>query len=376
MKVLHIDSATIWGGGQSQIATLIKESGDLPIEHHLASPKNSKLWMKSRARVKGYLPLSRSAVINPFAMLRARDYCLKNNIQIIHAHCGKSHTFAFWLKRLFLPKIKLIVHRRIPARIRSNLLSKVKFTSDTVDHFISVSDFIREVLGDGGVHESRVTTIRSSKKPFPCEPSDKARARDALKRSRGIAPGGDFFIVSASRLVPDKGLFVLIEAFRQLVRERPASRLLIAGEGPLEADLRSTGKALTESGQLVFLGFRKDVPEILLGADIFAIPSLSEGLGSTIVEAMMANTAVVGSSVEGIPELIDSGVNGITVPPGDAHALYEAIHHLAIDASKREALASEALNQAQKNCTPEIMVRKTIEVYRRILEVQPKSGTI
>jgi glycosyltransferase involved in cell wall biosynthesis len=370
IKVLHMDSSIIWGGGQSQIATLIRESKDRPIEHYLASPANSKLWLKTRARIKGHFPLARAATISPLAMWRVRSYCLKHNIQIVHAHCGKSHTFAFWLKVLLLPTVKLIVHRRIPAKIRSNLLSREKFINHAVNHFITVSEFIREVLISGGVEPARITCVRSSKKPFACEPADKARARETLARTAGLAPDGDLFIVSASRLVPDKGLFVLIEAFRHLVRERPRSRLLIAGEGPLESELKIAGKALTETGQLVFLGFRKDVPELLLGSDLFAIPSLSEGLGSTIVEAMLARTTVVGSAVEGIPELIKNDINGVTVPSDDSSALFDALLSLASDKVRRQTLADHALEWAQTSCTPQIMVSKTCDVYCDVLKVQ------
>ena len=370
IKVLHMDSSMIWGGGQSQIATLIRESKDRPIEHYLASPANSKLWLKTRTHIKGYFPLARTATISPLAMWRVRSYCLKHSIQIIHTHCGKSHTFAFWLKVLFLPHVKLIIHRRIPTKIRSNFLSREKFMSHAVNYFITVSEYIREVLISGGVEPGRITCVRSSKKPFASEPSDKARAREVLERTKDLAPDGDFFVVSASRLVPDKGLFVLIEAFRSLVRDRPRSRLLIAGEGPLESELKLAGRALTETGQLVFLGFRKDVPDLLLGADIFAIPSLSEGLGSTIVEAMMACTAVVGSAVEGIPELVKNNINGVTVPPGDPSALYDALLTLATDKAKRQSLADCALAWAQSSCTPQIMVSKTCDVYCNVLKVQ------
>jgi glycosyltransferase involved in cell wall biosynthesis len=370
LRVLHIDGAEIWGGGQSQIATLIRETKSLEttrhIDHYLASPRGSKLWMKVRSNVKDLFPLPRSAAISPWSMLMVARFCRRHHIHIIHAHCGKSHTFAYWLKRLFLKNVRLIVHRRIPAKIRPNMLSQIKFTSSLVNHFITVSKFIKSVLESGGVEANRITVIRSSKKPFASTPLDKQRAREALTRTSGLAAGGDFYVVSASRLVPDKGLFVLIEAFRRLTKEMPNARLFIAGEGELERDLKTAAKALTDSGQIVFLGFRKDVPELLLGADVFAIPSLSEGLGSTIVEAMMAKTVVIGSRVEGIPELIRHDQTGILVHPGNPDALYEALRMLAANASQRATLAEAALAWALRDFVPQIMAEKTCDVYRRV----------
>lgn len=372
IRVLHLDAAEIWGGGQSQIATLIIESSDLPIEHYLATPKHSKLWLKVRSHIKGFSHLPRSAALSPLAMKRIRDYCVRNKIQILHAHCGKSHVFAYWLKTIFMPSLRLVVHRRIPTPIRTNWLSKIKFTSPTVDHFIAVSDFIRTVLQAGGVSPERITTIRSSKKLFSSERDDKARAREDLRHMESVAKGGDFFIVAASRLVPDKGLSVLIDAFRQFVRQKPSARLLIAGEGPLESKLKLAAQDLTDRGLVSFLGFRKDVPNLLLGADIFVIPSLSEGLGSTIVEAMIARTAAIGSDVDGIPELLQDGKTGILAPPGDSGALLKAFTRLTIDTGERTRLAENGYQKAIKTCQPLIMIQKTFDIYRVLFLVKDK----
>lgn len=368
INVLHVDSSSIWGGGQSQITTLIQESNHLEIAHHLASPQNSKLYFKTRAQIAGYVPLHRLSNISPMQFIRMRNYCIKNNIDIIHAHCGKSHTLAYWLKRFFLPNIILIVHRRIPAKIRPNFLSRKKFVDLTVNHFICVSNFIKGVLMSGGVEESRLSVIRSSKKRFSSTRDKKISARESLSRTRGLATDGNFFILSASRLVPDKGLFILIQAFRKLIRQYPGARLFIAGEGELESELKVTARSLIDSGVLVFLGFRKDVPELLLGSDVFAIPSLSEGLGSTIIEAMFARTAVIGSCVEGIPELIRHESTGILVQPGDADALSLALLRLAEDATLRRDIAETAYEWALDACSADGMVKKTIAVYQSLLQ--------
>lgn len=224
----------------------------------------------------------------------------------------------------------------------------------------------------GGVDADRITTVRSSKKTSGCSPTDKSKGREILSGIKDLSPDGSFYVVAASRLVPDKGLPTLIEAFRRLMRELPRCRLIIAGEGPLEKSLKISAKSLMESGHVAFLGFRKDVPELLLGADVFAIPSLSEGLGSTIIEAMMARTAVIGSLVEGIPELVRNQETGLTVAPGQSGELFEALLKLAEDDALRLQLADKALAWAEANCTPKTMVNKTYDVYARILELSSK----
>jgi L-malate glycosyltransferase len=367
IKVLHLDSSTLWGGGQAQIHSLICESKHLPIEHHLASPKNSPLYLKTRDHISGYVPAGRNLLAAIVSLFRLRKYCLKNDIEILHAHCGKSHSFAYWLKIIFLPRLKLVVHRRIPAPIRQNVFSKRKFIDQNVNYFICVSNYIKNVLLREGVVESKVVTIRSSKKIFELTSSEKQDARPTLATTKDLAPEGNFFVFSASRLVPDKGLFILIESFRNLAKSHPEARLVIAGEGPLESQLKHTAKNLINTGHVVFLGFRNDIDKLLLGADVFAIPSLSEGLGSTIIEAMLAHTAVIGSSVEGIPELIQHGKTGLLVPPGDSSALQTALLQLADNPDERMKLAKEACKWATDNCGTEIMVERTFAVYKSLI---------
>jgi glycosyltransferase involved in cell wall biosynthesis len=305
------------------------------------------------------------------AFLRIRNYCLAHQIDIIHTHCGKSHAFAYWLKTLFLPKVLLVCHRRIPARIRNSLISRQKFHGSAVNHFITVSDYIKSILEDGGVDSHRITTVRSSKKPFPCDDETKSHARAELSTMKRLAPGGKFFVVAACRLVEDKGLFVLIEAFGKLVREHADARLILAGEGPLEKDLRVTGSQLLESGHMIMPGFQKDVPRLLLGCDVFAIPSLSEGLGSAIIEAMMARTTVVGTCVEGIPELIRHGQTGILVKPRDSAQLFEALQELATDPEVRNKLADAGYQWSIGSCNSALMVEKTQAVYLSLLKPPP-----
>lgn len=153
-----------------------------------------------------------------------------------------------------------------------------------------------------------------------------------------------------------------------LVKQRPGARLIIAGEGPLESKLKTAARALIGSGHLVMPGFCKDVPRLLLGSDVFAIPSLSEGLGSTIVEALMAKTPVIGSSVEGIPELIKHGHTGLLVPPGDAESLYSSLLDLAVDPILRRRLADQGLKWALGSCSSDLMVEKNYELYKTLLD--------
>jgi len=130
------------------------------------------------------------------------------------------------------------------------------------------------------------------------------------------------------RLVPVKGHAYLIEAAREVVYEFPESLFLLIGDGPLRPNLEERVHRLGLERNFRFLGWRSDIPELLSVIDILVHPSLNEGMGRVLAEAMAAGKPVIASLVGGIPDLIIDRVTGLLVPPGQTRALAGAIKEL------------------------------------------------
>ncbi|MDR9424078.1 MAG: glycosyltransferase family 4 protein [Marinobacter sp.] len=146
---------------------------------------------------------------------------------------------------------------------------------------------------------------------------------------------GKVLVGQVGRLLQHKGYHVTIEAARQLANYNPEIQFLFIGEGPDEDWLRELATGVPN---IEFTGFQQDVGNWLAALDVFVFPSLSEGLGSTILEAMQHKVPVIGARAGGIPDLITDGENGILVEPGDPDALRDAIEGLVTNAGKRSAL--------------------------------------
>lgn len=187
---------------------------------------------------------------------------------------------------------------------------------------------------------------------------------EKVRKEFQIAPS-ERLLLSVGSLVPRKGHIVLLRALDRLEKAglREPWRLIIAGSGEergaLEAFVESHGLA----GRVHLVGHRDDIPDLQAAADIFLMPSLWEGLPLAVLEAMLARTALVATDASGIPEAVESGVEGLLVPPGDEEALAAALRRLLEDDGLRQRIADAAFVRARANFTIERMTDDYEQVY-------------
>lgn len=177
----------------------------------------------------------------------------------------------------------------------------------------------------------------------------------------------DLIIGFVGWLLPIKGVMHLLKAMEIICRHYPHTRLVYVGKGGLEKDLKAATQRLGLTTNIKFLGWRDDIAEIMPLFDIFVLPSLNEGMGRVLVEAMAAARPVVASDVGGIPDLIKPGQNGILVPPGNTQALAAGIMQL-IDQPNKANKMGQVGRQLSRNYRLETMIQKIEDLYEELLE--------
>lgn len=173
-------------------------------------------------------------------------------------------------------------------------------------------------------------------------------------------------IVSVGNLRAEKGQDVLIDAFASLLSEFPDARLVLVGDGPMRSRLEDAVRSLGIGSHVIFAGAVNEPWSYLSKADAFAAPSRSEALGIAVIEAMAAGLPVVASNVGGLPELVQDGVTGYLVPPGDDRVLTESLGRLLRDSSTRHRMAS-AGRRAAESLKMETMCDSYFELYERLM---------
>ena len=236
-----------------------------------------------------------------------------------------------------------------------------------VARVIAVSDAIRRRLVErDGVPAGKITVI-----PNSVPPTREAHG-DALPLPAGMEEGPVVGVVA--RLQPEKGVTGFLKAAAHVAQAFPAARFAVVGDGPLRKELFGLAEDLGVRERVLFLGFRPDAQALIGMMDVVAVPSVSEGTPLVVLEAMAAGVPVVASRVGGIPSQLQSGKEGILVPPGDPRALGDAILGLLRDPERARRMGKAGRLSAATEFSHENMVRRVEGIYRDALAEVKSSG--
>jgi glycosyltransferase involved in cell wall biosynthesis len=184
----------------------------------------------------------------------------------------------------------------------------------------------------------------------------------------GRSPAEELRLISVSGLTGFKNLAVILEALRILRFQRSINaRLTIVGDGPLRKELEARATALELSEYVSFPGYRDDVGLDLAASDIYLHPSIREGFGLAVVEAMLQRLPVIVAQAGALPELVEDGISGLVVAPTSAEAWAESICRLAKDSRFAKAVAENALSQARNRFSVERFASEHEQIYRSLI---------
>jgi glycosyltransferase involved in cell wall biosynthesis len=230
------------------------------------------------------------------------------------------------------------------------------------DRIVTVCKPFAAELVRNGAPSDRLTVIPNA---IESRPPPTAREIAALRRQWGLDVG-DGVILSVGRLSPEKGHIDLITAFKRWLTLSPPQRqftLLIVGDGPNRQKLERA--AVDLGGRVRFLGHQADVWPLYFIADIFVLPSHSEGSPLVLLEAMAAQRPIVATAVGGTPETVEDELSAVLVPPHDTEQLAAALRRLSADSDRRARLGRSAV-EALARFSPEAYRDRILTLYREV----------
>jgi L-malate glycosyltransferase len=360
MFSLHIDTARTWRGGQNQVLLTVIGLRENGYRATLVAHPDGELRARA-AEGLDLIPLAPRTEVDLSAAWRLSRVVKRLRPDIVHAH--DPHAVAMASLALSFgassPAPALIASRRVDFHLKGNSFSRWKHRQ--VDCFIAASEAIRRMLVGDGVPADRTVTVHEG------IDVDHVLAAPAVNVHEAFwLPHGAPVVGNIAALVPHKGHRHLIEAAHLVVREVPDARFIILGEGELREQLERLVREYQLEKHVLLPGFRTDVLGCLKGFDLFVMSSVTEGLGTSLLDAMACSKAVVATQAGGMPEVVDEGRTGFLAAPRDHHTMARAIIRLLTEEPLRRQMGEAGFARVRERFTVERMVVETAAVYERV----------
>jgi glycosyltransferase involved in cell wall biosynthesis len=364
MHVLHVLAERGFSGGEHQLAHLLRFLEAQGHRSTLVLSPGAAFEPTARALDLACQPLAMRNDLDLWASWRLRRLWHGLRPDLVHLACSRSHKIGAAAALGTAGRPPLVVTRRMDYPIPRTPYRRWLY-GRAVGAVVAVSDGVRREVLRIGVDPDRVHLIHDGVEPRP----EGWRSPAARSAARGqLAVAGDTWCgLTIASLHRRKGLDVLIEALDQLALPEGVRLIwLVAGDGPLRAELAAQGRALPSGVELRLLGHVSPVDRLLLAADVFCLPSRLEGLGVALLEAMAAGLPVVASSVGGMREAVVAGDSGLLVPAEDPRALAAALRELWSDRERAARMAAAGRARVVAEFTVDRMCRATEALYLRL----------
>lgn len=358
LRILHSEAATSFGGQEQYIYRMMMAMRDRG--HLLEAVCQPHAQLTQRLRDEGFT-VHTTYMDGPVnfikSVIKIRGLLRRGHFDVLNTHSRRDTIVAGCAGRL--AGTPLIVRTRHLANKVGSLLSYT-----VIPHRVTTaSEFVRRGLIERGVPPGHVATVYPAVDMPPLPEASTLRAELRLAQN-------DIVVGCVAVMRAQKGHRDLIDAIEPLIRERPNVHLVLVGGGsPIFEEVQGyvAGKGLQKRVHL--MGARRDVPNLLAGFDIFALATRKEASGTVFVEAGAAGLPVVGTKVDGVPEMMQDGVSGILVPLDDTEALTAALRRLVDDPGLRRQMghAGLAFSRESGSFTLDAMVRRIEACYTRWL---------
>lgn len=357
MKILHVDSARGWRGGQNQVLLTARGMAGRGHEVILACRKGGALAERAGAVGLDVRPLRFQGDLSPAAVWELARLLRRERPQVAQLHDPHAVSAGVLATAGAQRRVSLVATRRVDFPLKGSW-SRRKYRA--ARRVIAVSEAIRGVLCEGGLDAAGVRVVYEGVPDRPPAPGG-AQALAAL----GI-PAGAPVVGNVAALAGHKDHATLLRAARLVLERQPQARFVIVGEGEERPRLEALHGELGLGGRCVLAGFRADVDALIPAFTVFCLSSRMEGLGTSLLDAMAFARPVVATRAGGIPEAVEDGVTGRLVPPCDPRALAAALVEVIADPARAAALGRAGRRRFEERFTADRMVDGTLAVYAEV----------
>ncbi len=368
MKIFHMISGGDVGGAKTHVLSLLAGLHEVETVHMVCftegpfAQEARELDIPTTVIQDNNLPRVKNRILS---MLRTEGY------EIVHCHGARANLMGLLLRgKTDIPIISTVhsdyrldyMGRPLAALTYGNIN---KLALPRFDGWVSVSHHMSKLLASRGFNPQHIYTLYNGV-DFDRERS--VISREAYFKKIGLDVREDSVVFGiAARINPVKDMTTLVRAFSETVAQIPSLRLIIAGEGEQEAEIRRLARDLCPEGTVCFAGWEKDIDSFYHAIDVNLLTSLSEGFPYALPEGARMHCATISSNVGGVPYLIDHGKNGLLFQPGDVETLRDHMLFFAENKEERKAMGHALYEKTRTHFSLSVMIQKQRDIYASIL---------
>lgn len=365
-NILYMIETSGPGGAEQMLISMIEALNKEKYKPYVCLLKDGWLNQQLIDRNITTIILPQHGTLDIKWILKCIKYIKDTKINLMHAHEFAMNTYAAIISRLIGTPCVTTVHGKNYCWEKWHRRLLYRFVSRSTQMIAVSSDIKNFLIKTVGVPTRNIHTILnginiekySHDNDKPLKLSDNGNLIDTYP-----------VIGCVGNLYPVKGHIYFIRAAALILKDYPNAAFVIAGRGQLLDELKNEAHNLGIEEHIHFLGFREDIPSLLQSFDIFVLPSLSEGLPLSILEAMAAKTPVISTNVGGIPEVIKEEETGLLVDPKDPEALSQKLHILLSNNQLKQDLITNAFNKVTKLYSTNRMIYSYTKIYENLLKL-------
>jgi len=373
LSVLHTESSTGWGGQENRTLNEMLAMRRLGWRCLVACRPGAILG--KRAKTEGFAvhEINMRGFANIPAMFGLRHLMRREEVTVVNTHSGRDNQLACMAAHSLIGKRPILVRTRHLALPISSRLGYCLLP----DHVVTVSNYVRRYIQSEGIAGERVTAVATGidLSLYQCSSDEESNNDSDLRTELGL-PANTLLVGTIAILRKKKGHADLLSAIPQVLQYNSNAHFIFAGDGPQMHNIR---RQIADNGlqsRVHLLGLRKDVINILRHLDIFVLPTHQEALGTAFIEAGAMRLPTIGTTVDGVPEVIVDGATGLLTPPHNPPALAAAIGKLLAAPELRRRMGEAARARVEKLFSQHAMGKAMQAVYEKLLHNDVKPGAL
>lgn len=368
MNVLHIISGGEVGGSKNHLLSLVKNMDSNQCRNIILCFIKGKLYEEAVELGLDIRHVEQKKRMDVSVVNRIKDICEKENINIINCHGGRANFIGWFLKRKYEAVYLTTVHSDYRDDYRGNRYKTLvysninKIAMKSFDYYITVSDTFKNMLVDRGFEASKIHVVYNG--------IDFNKIRENVSKyevlGRYNIDKAEHYVTMIARFHPVKGHRVFIDACRKVIDEEQDVRFILVGDGDLKEEIKQYTIDLHLEKYVSFVGFQP-ADEFINISDFTVLTSFTESFPLVILESAAHGKTVISTEVGGIPKLIENGVNGFLIQPGDSLALAARMLEMIRDIEMSAEFGKKLYLKARENYSIENLVRSYLGIYEHVI---------